>query len=105
MCARHPAVTPLDLDTAASFHNPLVVDYLSMTFAALSDPTRRAMVHRLTLGPATIHALTEPFNLSQQMISKHVACLVRALRGACFTTARGSPSVWRFATWRNLSTH
>lgn len=36
------------------------------------------MVHRLTLGPATIHALTEPFDLSQQMISKHVACLVRA---------------------------
>lgn len=36
------------------------------------------MVHQLTLGPATIHALTEPFELSQQMISKHVACLVRA---------------------------
>ena len=36
------------------------------------------MVHKLTLGPATIHALTQPFNLSQQMISKHVACLVRA---------------------------
>jgi DNA-binding transcriptional ArsR family regulator len=49
-----------------------------MTFAALSDPTRRAMVQRLTLGPATIHALTQPFNLSQQMISKHVAYLVRA---------------------------
>jgi len=36
------------------------------------------MVQKLTLGPATIHALTLPFNLSQQMISKHVACLVRA---------------------------
>jgi DNA-binding transcriptional ArsR family regulator len=36
------------------------------------------MVHKLTLGPATIHALTQPFDLSQQMISKHVACLVRA---------------------------
>jgi hypothetical protein len=46
------------------------VDNLSLTFAALSDPTRRAMVHKLTLGPATIHALTQPFNLSQQMISK-----------------------------------
>jgi DNA-binding transcriptional ArsR family regulator len=54
------------------------VDQLSLTFAALSDPTRRAMVHQLTLGPATIHALTQPFDLSQQMISKHVACLVRA---------------------------
>lgn len=36
------------------------------------------MVHQLTLGPATVHALTQPFDLSQQMISKHVACLVRA---------------------------
>lgn len=36
------------------------------------------MVMRLTLGPASIHDLTEPFSLSQQMISKHVACLVRA---------------------------
>jgi DNA-binding transcriptional ArsR family regulator len=56
----------------------LVVDKLGMTFAALSDPTLRAMVQRLTLGPATIHALTQPFTLSQQMISKHVARLVRA---------------------------
>jgi len=36
------------------------------------------MVERLTRGPATVHGLTEPFALSQQMISKHVACLVRA---------------------------
>lgn len=36
------------------------------------------MVSKLTHGPASIHDLTEPFSLSQQMISKHVACLVRA---------------------------
>jgi DNA-binding transcriptional ArsR family regulator len=36
------------------------------------------MVTKLTLGPASVHDLTEPFSLSQQMISKHVACLVRA---------------------------
>lgn len=66
------------LDTAMDFHYRSVVDKLSLAFAALSDPTRRAMVHKLTLGPATIHALTQPFDLSQQMISKHVACLVRA---------------------------
>jgi len=59
-------------------HYHLVVNKLDSTFAALSDPTRRAMVSKLTLGPATIHDLTEPFSLSQQMISKHVACLVRA---------------------------
>jgi DNA-binding transcriptional ArsR family regulator len=59
-------------------HYSLVVDPLDSTFAALADPTRRAMVTKLTLGPASIHDLTEPFSLSQQMISKHVACLVRA---------------------------
>lgn len=36
------------------------------------------MVIKLTLGPASIPALTKPFSLTQQMISKHVACLVRA---------------------------
>jgi len=56
----------------------MVVDRLTATFAALSDPTRRAMVERLTRGPASVHGLTEPFALSQQMISKHIACLVRA---------------------------
>ena len=56
----------------------MVVDRLSTTFAALSDPTRRAMVERLARGPASVHTLTEPFAVSQQMISKHIACLVRA---------------------------
>ena len=54
------------------------MDCLDTTFAALSDPTRRAMVERLSRGPASVHRLTEPFALSQQMISKHIACLVRA---------------------------
>lgn len=36
------------------------------------------MVRRLARGPAAVHGLTEPFALSQQMISKHIACLVRA---------------------------
>jgi DNA-binding transcriptional ArsR family regulator len=56
----------------------MVVDRLGTTFAALSDPTRRAMVERLSRGPASVHVLTEPFALSQQMISKHIAYLVRA---------------------------
>jgi DNA-binding transcriptional ArsR family regulator len=51
---------------------------LDTTFAALADPTRRAMVERLSRGPASVHGLTKPFGLSQQMISKHIACLVRA---------------------------
>jgi DNA-binding transcriptional ArsR family regulator len=56
----------------------LVVDKLGATFAALSDPTRRAMIERLSHGPASVHGLTGPFALSQQMISKHIATLVRA---------------------------
>lgn len=36
------------------------------------------MVQRLSHGPASVHGLTEPFAFSQQMISKHIACLVRA---------------------------
>jgi DNA-binding transcriptional ArsR family regulator len=56
----------------------VVVNKLDTTFAALADPTRRAMVERLSHGPASVRGLTERFTLSQQMISKHVACLVRA---------------------------
>ncbi len=51
---------------------------MNVTFTALSDETRRAMIHRLARGPATVHELAEPFDLSQQMISKHIAYLVRA---------------------------
>lgn len=49
------------------------------------------MVERLTRGPATVHGLTEPFALSQQMISKHIACLVRAR--IVVKTKRGRESV------------
>jgi DNA-binding transcriptional ArsR family regulator len=56
----------------------MVVDALDTTFSALSDPTRRAMIERLAHGPASVHGLAEPFSLSQQMISKHIAYLVRA---------------------------
>ena len=69
----------------------MVVDKLGATFAALSDPTRRAMIQRLALGPASVHRLTEPFALSQQMISKHVAYLVRAR--IVIKTKRGRESV------------
>ncbi len=49
------------------------------------------MVERLSHGPVSIHRLTEPFELSQQMISKHVACLVRAR--IVIKTKRGRESV------------
>src|SRR6202041_2742591 len=72
-------------------HYHMVVDRLDTTFAALSDPTRRAMIERLSHGPASVHGLTEPFALSQQMISKHIAYLVRAR--LVTKTKRGRESV------------
>jgi len=56
----------------------MVVDNLSATFAALSDPTRRSIVDRLTGGPATVNELAAPFSISQQAISKHLAYLANA---------------------------
>jgi len=49
------------------------------------------MVERLSHGPASVHGLTEPFSLSQQMISKHIATLVRAR--IVIKTKRGRESV------------
>ena len=49
------------------------------------------MIERLSRGPASVHGLTEPFKLSQQMISKHIACLVRAR--IVVKTKRGRESV------------
>src|SRR5271170_1809351 len=69
----------------------MVVNSLGTTFAALSDPTRRAMIERLSRGPASVHELTDPFALSQQMISKHIAYLVRAR--IVIKTKRGRESI------------
>ena len=51
---------------------------LSVTFAALADPTRRAILTRLADGDATVGQLAEPFALTQQAISKHLKVLERA---------------------------
>jgi DNA-binding transcriptional ArsR family regulator len=53
-------------------------DRLSATFAALSDPTRRAILARLARGEATVTALAAPFEMSQPAISKHLKVLERA---------------------------
>jgi DNA-binding transcriptional ArsR family regulator len=79
------------VDIRHTTHYRMVVDKLDTTFAALSDPTRRAMIERLSHGPASVHGLTEPFALSQQMISKHIAYLVRAR--IVIKTKRGRESV------------
>ena len=53
-------------------------DDLSLTFAALADPTRRAILTRLAVGEATVNQLAEPFSLTQQAVSKHIKVLERA---------------------------
>jgi DNA-binding transcriptional ArsR family regulator len=53
-------------------------DALDLTFAALADPTRRAMLARLASGEATVNELAQPFALSQPAISKHLKVLERA---------------------------
>ena len=53
-------------------------DPLSLTFAALADPTRRAILTRLTSGDADVSELMKPFGLTQPTISKHLKVLERA---------------------------
>jgi DNA-binding transcriptional ArsR family regulator len=56
----------------------IAAEELSLTFAALADPTRRAILERLALGDATVSELAEPFAVTQQAISKHLKVLERA---------------------------
>jgi DNA-binding transcriptional ArsR family regulator len=51
---------------------------LSLTFSALSDPTRRAILARLALGETSVKELAEPFSISAPSISKHLKVLERA---------------------------
>lgn len=53
-------------------------DDLSVTFAALADPTRRAILTRLAAGEATVNELAEPFPISLQAVSRHLKVLERA---------------------------
>lgn len=53
-------------------------EYLDLTFAALADPTRRAILARLATGEATVTELAKPFAMSQPAISKHLKVLERA---------------------------
>jgi DNA-binding transcriptional ArsR family regulator len=53
-------------------------DRLDATFAALADPTRRAILARLAAGEASVNELAEPFAMSQPAISKHLKVLERA---------------------------
>jgi DNA-binding transcriptional ArsR family regulator len=65
-------------------------DHLNTTFAALADPTRRAILARLALGDASVMELAEPFAMSLPAISKHLKVLERA-----GLIARGREAQWR----------
>src|SRR5262245_49127737 len=56
----------------------MATDTLSTTFAALADPTRRAILARLAAGPATVKELAAPFTMSGPAVSKHLRVLERA---------------------------
>jgi DNA-binding transcriptional ArsR family regulator len=65
-------------------------DPLSLTFAALADPTRRAILARLASGAASVTELAEPFDMSMPAVSKHLKVLERA-----GLIARGRNAQWR----------
>ena len=66
------------------------MDHLSATFAALADPTRRAILARLALGETSVTALAEPFAMSMPAVSKHLKVLQRA-----GLITRGREAQWR----------
>jgi DNA-binding transcriptional ArsR family regulator len=65
-------------------------DQLSTTFAALADPTRRAILARLATGECSVTELAEPFDMSMPAVSKHLRVLERA-----GLIARGRDAQWR----------
>src|SRR5271166_580531 len=68
----------------------MTLDHLSTTFAALADPTRRAILARLVSGGVSVTELAEPFDMSLPAISKHLKVLERA-----GLIARGREAQWR----------
>ncbi|MEJ7812334.1 MAG: metalloregulator ArsR/SmtB family transcription factor [Gemmatimonadaceae bacterium] len=68
----------------------MATDPLSTTFAALADPTRRAILARLAAGPATVTELAAPFAMSGPAVSKHLKVLERA-----GLIERGREAQWR----------
>src|SRR5215831_16704681 len=69
---------------------PMPTDRLSATFAALADPTRRAILARLALGETAVTELAEPFEMSLPAVSKHLKVLERA-----GLITRGREAQWR----------
>jgi DNA-binding transcriptional ArsR family regulator len=97
---------------ATSQLNTTTDDPLTTTFAALADPTRRAILARLAAGEATVNELAQPFDMSVQAISKHLKVLERAslisrsrtaqYRPCRFEAAPLTPAVEWIARYRQL---
>lgn len=68
----------------------MATDHLSVTFAALADPTRRAILARLASGDCSVTELAEPFEMSMPAVSKHLRVLERA-----GLITRGREAQWR----------
>jgi DNA-binding transcriptional ArsR family regulator len=81
----------------------MAVDELSTTFAALADPTRRAILERLSRGEATVNELAEPFPITVQAVSKHLQVLERAGLIERGRAAQLRPSRLRTAPLRDAS--
>ena len=73
----------------------MATDQLSRTFAALADPTRRAILARLAAGEATVNELAEPFAISLQAVSKHLKVLEQASLVTRGRTAQSRPAQLR----------
>jgi DNA-binding transcriptional ArsR family regulator len=92
-----PYVLPLDTNLAPTvlYHSvkyscPQMSDPLSTTFAALADPTRRAILARLSKGEVSVSELAEPFDMTLPAVTKHLNVLERA-----GLIARGRDAQWR----------
>ena len=79
-------------------------DQLSLTFAALADPTRRAILTRLAEGEATVNELAAPFPMSLPAISRHLKVLERAGLIVRSREAQWRPSRMQAARWTTRST-
>jgi DNA-binding transcriptional ArsR family regulator len=80
-----------------------MTDQLTTTFAALADPTRRAILARLAHGEATVNELAEPFPITVQAISKHLKVLERAGLITRERTAQLRPSRLQGTAWKELA--
>jgi len=83
-------ICPIILSSPSPGYFDQRMDRLSLTFSALADPTRRAILARLSSGPASVNDLAAPFNMSLPAVSKHLKVLERAQ-----LISRGKEAQWR----------